>query len=667
MGCKASKPMAVVEHGDELAPVALNQTTSGSETSSDVVTEVKKDIEGCSDLMKKIVRMETLYGTPIEDIYEGVHDGFILGEGAGGVVRRIRHRTTGTDFAVKCLKKDRATEAKGLERLRNEIVLMSELSHPNIVRIEEVYESPNNIFIVQELCTGGDLFDRLEKLSDYHYTEAQCAKLVQQILGAVCYLHKNGITHRDLKLENFMFSSWDADSELRMIDFGLSKHFENGQHLHDQGVGTRYTVAPEVLSGDYTEKADLWSVGVVTFLLLSGESPFGGDCLSDDVKEVTQKIVNADFTFEPDNVWEGVSQAGKTFVKRLLNPDPNLRPSAKQVQKDPWLLNWANKNTHYKGNQLKRATVEALVAFKESSEVQRLLSEVLSFTLFPEQIADLRKEFEKIDKDGDGEICFMAFKQVLKETVDARTLEEIFDCVKTRKAAPTLRYHEFLAAVLSQIHLDDRNMRLAFDRLDSKRKGFLTVDDLLDVLGDSVDCDEFKRIWNCSAKTYNSHPYRITLFDFKNLIRGQAIEAISPISEKPVIELTEVAALSVALSRATKTARQEGSLLSAADPCVPVKPQHLCDTKNKILRGDTKETRHSRRSLQKLAEMRLAVLEASEIFDRELSNERSSLIAKRGSGTIPGGASPGADGRFERRRNRHRRKTVSSVAGMIGA
>jgi len=171
---------------------------------------------------------------PIEQIYEGVKDGPVLGSGVAGIVRLVTHRTTGVKYAVKCLDIGLIDTMEGLRQLRNEIFIMCQLDHPNIVRIEEVYESTNEIYILQELCLGGDLFDRLDEQSDMHYTEAQCARLVKQMLSAVRYLHSKGIIHRDLKLENFLFTTKAADSELKMIDFGLSKHFESGEALHDK-------------------------------------------------------------------------------------------------------------------------------------------------------------------------------------------------------------------------------------------------------------------------------------------------------------------------------------------------------------------------------------------------------------------------------------------------
>lgn len=391
-------------------------------------------------------------------------------------MRLVTHRDTGVKYATKCLDIGLVNSVEGLRQLRNEIFIMCQLDHPNIVRIEEVYESTNEIYIVQELCLGGDLFDRLDEQPDFHYTEAQCARLVKQMLSAVRYLHHKGIIHRDLKLENFLFTSQNPDSELKMIDFGLSKHFELGEALHDK-VGTPYTVAPEIIQGSYDEKSDIWAVGVIAYLLLSGETPFGG-LDGENLVIVKENIMRAELLFEPLDVWEQVSSDGKSFVKRMLQADPKKRPTAKEAQKDDWIQVWAKKDIA-EGNKLSSKTLESLVAFKETSDMQKILSEVLSFTLLTDQIADLRQEFELIDSDGDGEISLFALRKVLMENAEAgmlgalteQEIDDIFDAMKIRKNEPTIRWHEFLAAGLSQARVDDRNLRLAFDRLDTCRRG----------------------------------------------------------------------------------------------------------------------------------------------------------------------------------------------------
>ena len=206
-------------------------------SSSVDISAVKSSVQAGGDLHSKVVRMVTPWGKPIQDVYDGVHDGKILGSGVSGTVRLVTHKASKVQYAVKTMDLGLICSDAAIDQLKEEIQIMCQLDHPNIVRLEEVYEGFNEIFLVMELCLGGDLFDRLDEQSDYHYTEAQCARLVKQMLSGVRYLHSKHIIHRDLKLENFLFSSTDPDGVLKMIDFGLSKHFTFGQVHHD-AVGT---------------------------------------------------------------------------------------------------------------------------------------------------------------------------------------------------------------------------------------------------------------------------------------------------------------------------------------------------------------------------------------------------------------------------------------------
>ena len=211
------------------------------------------------------------------------------------------------------------------------------------------------------------------------------------MLCSVRYIHSKGIIHRDLKLENFLFSSTEPDSELKMIDFGLSKHFKFGEVQHE-AVGTPYTVAPEVIRGSYDERCDVWALGVITFLLLSGDPPFGGCGGPEPLLTVRENIINGRYAFEPEDVWEHVSSEARDFIKKLLVTDPNRRPTAREVQRSTWLGKWASREKALQDPMLNPSVVSSLVNFKEYSDMRKLLCEVLSFTLLPDQIADLRKE-----------------------------------------------------------------------------------------------------------------------------------------------------------------------------------------------------------------------------------------------------------------------------------
>lgn len=486
-------------------------------------------MHSAGDLTQTVVRMETPFGKPIDEIYDGVYDGQVLGQGVAGTVRRIRHRTTGVEYACKELDISGIDSERGLRQLRDEISIMCQLDHPNIVRIEEVYEETNKIYLVQELCLGGELYDRLDQQTDLHYTEATCARLVKQIVSAVRYLHSKGVIHRDLKLENFLFTTVEGDSELKMIDFGLSKHFEIGDVQNEQ-VGSRYTCAPEILKGRYDEKCDVWAIGVITYLLLCGDAPFGGCYEGECIADVKHAILSGDIPFEPADIWEDTSDLSKKFVRRLLQVDPAKRPTAREVQRDDWLRTYASKDAVSESNVLNPRIVQALVNFKGYSEMRRLLHEVLSFTLLPEQIVELREEFEKIDNDNDGEITLAELQTCLLNAgggalggLTEAEVEDLFDALKVNKNDTTIRWHGFIAAGLSQCQIDNRNLQLAFDRLDVHRKGYVTFDDLTDLLGTSPDTlKSIEKMWKESMHQCGCKTDKISYDDFILLMKGQS-------------------------------------------------------------------------------------------------------------------------------------------------
>lgn len=490
-----------------------------------------------------MVHIETPFGLPIEAVYDGVHDGEELGDGIAGIVRRITHRDTGIHRAVKRLDLSLVTSDKDMDRLLDEIKIMCCLDHPNVVCLEEVYEGENELFLTQELCEGGDLFDRLDNQSNFCYTEAGCARLIKQIISSVSYLHSKDIIHRDLKLENFLFQDKTDDSELIMIDFGLSKHFVKGEVQHEV-VGTPYTVAPEVILGKgYDEKCDVWGIGVIAYLLLSGETPFGGACEDDDKREVKRKILSGNVSFESE-YWDHVSESAVDFIKSLLKLDPEERPSASELKKHPWLKSMKRNGANGVDElSLSSHVVNGLVSFKELSSTRKFLREIISYTLQPDQITGLHAEFEKIDVSDKGEISLSCFKEALIANSDQHSLSEteieaIFNGLKVRNTDMSIRWHEFIAACLSQCSIDDRNIRLAFDRLDTERKGFITLKDLkkaMDFYGSDSRYD-LQSEWINNVLDYKSDKQNMTFDDFYKLLKldkERDIGSPKPMKSKP--------------------------------------------------------------------------------------------------------------------------------------
>jgi len=516
--------------GSQIHDSLHSMTSVKSAIGLDSIIEARRE-DG--DLVKNMVHIEAPFGKPIEEVYDGVHDGRVLGKGVTGLVRLATHKATGIKYAVKCLNLSKFDTEESWRQLRDEVFITCQLDHPNIVRLEEVYESHSEIYLVQELCLGGELYDRLDDQPDYHYTEEICARLVKQMLSSVRYLHSKGIVHRDLKLENFLFISAAKDSELKLIDFGLSKHFSRGE-IHHESVGTPYSVAPEVILGNYDERCDIWAIGVITYLLLSGEPPFGGCGGPEPLMTVRANILKGEFEFEPKELWQNISQEAKDFITQLLVINPNNRPTSRDAQTLEWLKLWASteKKQDKSMGKLNSNVVKALINFKEYSDMRKLLCEVLSFTLLPDQIIDLRREFGKMDTDGSGEIGCNSFKKVLMQNagegmlggLTEKKVEDIFNAMRVRKSEATINWHEFIAAGLSQCKVDDRNLRLAFDRLDSDHKNYITLDDVLNLMGNDGKKDDLKQMYDDSLDQCQCTQSRITYEDFLLLMKGQTIK-----------------------------------------------------------------------------------------------------------------------------------------------
>ena len=182
-----------------------------------------------------------------------------------------------------------------------------------------------------ECCTGGELFDLLYDQEGAKFAEKDALNLAIKMCSALNYLHENKIIHRDLKLENFIFTRKGAEGEIKLIDFGLSKAYLEGEHMR-KVAGTSYYMAPEVLRGDYSEEADMWSFGVVVFMLLSGRCPFGGK----DDEQIQANVLRGKYLFKKA-AWEGVSNAAKDFINKLLVQDYKKRMTAKQALQHPWM------------------------------------------------------------------------------------------------------------------------------------------------------------------------------------------------------------------------------------------------------------------------------------------------------------------------------------------
>jgi len=253
-----------------------------------------------------------------------------LGRGGFSVVVKATKKDTKDVVAVKIIEKNQSEEE--LQLLQREIDILKKLHHHNIILLKDVYDEKETIYLVMELVQGGELFDQI--VSRGTYSEADAANIVRQILDAVAYMHDNGIAHRDLKPENLLCSG-DEHNTIKVTDFGLSKDFSTASLR--TSCGTPDYVAPEVLKGQpYDNTVDIWSIGVITYILLCGFPPFYGNT----DQQIFEKILRVEYDF-PSPDWDHISVEAKQFIKSILVPEPSKRPSALEAIEMDWIKNKA--------------------------------------------------------------------------------------------------------------------------------------------------------------------------------------------------------------------------------------------------------------------------------------------------------------------------------------
>ena len=399
----------------------------------------------------------------------------VLGQGGYGKVYRVKNKKTGEIRACKQLSK---LNIDDLEKFQREISILMKADHPNIIKLYEYFESKNNFYLVMEECNGGELFDKIiEHIdNDEMYTEKEAAEIIMEIMSAIEYCHNNGICHRDLKPENLLYfkKGDEKDNPIKIIDFGLSQKIDIKKILSSK-VGTAYYVSPEILSGKYNEKCDIWSAGVILYVLLSGDPPFNGP--SDRV--IYSKIKNMKFDF-PSNKWNSISSEAKDLLNHMLVPE-NERYTAKQVLAHPWFKN-------VKEKKLEKLNFSSKF-FKDYNLMNKLQKAILLFIasrLSENEILNLKEIFKAFDVNNDGQISYNEFKEGLKKIknneINEKEINECFSSIDTDKNGK-IDYTEFLAASLEkQIFLKEEKLYEAFSVFDKDHNGKITKEELMSVL-----------------------------------------------------------------------------------------------------------------------------------------------------------------------------------------
>eukprot|EP00638_Chattonella_subsalsa_P011219 CAMPEP_0117802558 /NCGR_PEP_ID=MMETSP0948-20121206/15814_1 /TAXON_ID=44440 /ORGANISM="Chattonella subsalsa, Strain CCMP2191" /LENGTH=492 /DNA_ID=CAMNT_0005635405 /DNA_START=188 /DNA_END=1667 /DNA_ORIENTATION=+ len=416
-----------------------------------------------------------------------------LGHGHYGVVRKCQNRQSGEWFAIKTIRKQKVNR---IESLKREIEILQSIDHPSIIKLYDVFEDEKYLHLITQLCTGGELFDRIiakTHSEEGHYSERDAANIVHSILDAIAYCHNLHICHRDLKPENFLFETPDEDANLKIIDFGLSRVEDiSKKGVMTTRVGTPYYIAPEVLGRHYTKACDLWSIGVIMYILLCGYPPFYGD----NDTEIFSSVQRAKFYF-PSPEWDSISDEAKHLINQLLSKEPDdKRPTAEQALADAWFEKVLTDEAMGQPIKIAAFMRDRLKQFVGMNKLKKHALNIIANQLTEAEIGHLKKVFSAIDDDGNGVITLeelrMAMRMEGMEAVEAEVMA-LMDGIDI-DGSHSLDYQEFLAAVVDRnIFIREENIRAAFQYFDKEGSGAIRPQDLVEIFGSIQHAEEATR------------------------------------------------------------------------------------------------------------------------------------------------------------------------------
>jgi calcium-dependent protein kinase len=397
-----------------------------------------------------------------------------LGEGAYGAVYKVQQRTTLFLRAVKAIKRKHVDSTS----FSNEIAVLKTVDYPNIIKLFDCYYDNNYYYMVEEYCSGGDLFDYIQK--QHSFSERKAAIIFKQLISAVNHLHKKKIVHRDLKPENIVFIKTNKKDDIfiKIIDFGTSVSIKHG-HL-TQELGTIYYIAPEVFKNKYNEKADVWSCGIILYTMLCGHPPFMGN-KEDTIKN---KILNSQLTF-PEKEFKNVSKEAIEYIKQLLEYNPDNRLSAESALENNWLKTMSEKTSD--DVILSGDIITNLSKFNSIVSLQKATLAFLANQIsINQEIQKLKDEFDKIDENKDGEISKNELVKCLETMYPygeaIKKANEIFAEIDFNNDG-SISFSEFLTVNMKKEKLLNEDMLTkAFKLFDIDGNGYITINELKETM-----------------------------------------------------------------------------------------------------------------------------------------------------------------------------------------
>ena len=420
-----------------------------------------------------------------------------IGKGTFSTIFTVQNKT---NFKVYCCKQILKSKIADLLKFKNEINILSKIDHPNVIHIFEIFEDERHISIIMENCTGGEFFQKIiEKFEQGQtFTEKEAVPIFKQLISALSCCHSQGICHRDIKPENILFLNNTPDSPIKIIDFGLSKIFGEirplmkgnkiEKNITGARVGTSFYMSPEVLQGNYDNKCDIWSCGVILYLMLCGYPPFYGETDHEIFKAISRKK----FSF-PEDEWKSISDDAKDLIKHMIC-DPDKRYNADNILAHQWVEKCApnaKEALNLNSNSLKN--------YNNLYKITKLVLDFIAQRIGECDISTLRAIFEEMDTNKDGTLTINEIKNAIYKIdkiadIDEDEKNDILKSLDTDKSQ-RFEYNEFISACMEQkSYLREEHLINTFMMLDFDGSGKISKPEILYALNGDIDNETLDKL-----------------------------------------------------------------------------------------------------------------------------------------------------------------------------
>lgn len=475
----------------------LLRLSGGSSKDSPLKNHIQAELRGSGVIKANSVDIRSLMlkGDTTKSYQRYYQKLSALGQGAFGAVYKVKHKKSG---ALRALKEVQINSEEDSRYVLIELEAMIKLDHPNILKLYEFYESPKCLYLVTEICSGGDFGE----LGRGQFTQKEVRMLFRDVFAALAYCHDQGVAHRDMKFENCLIDASEKPKRAKLIDFGLAG-LQKGKNNHwmKEQLGTKYWVAPEVVDASisYGVECDIWAVGVMLFILYVDEHPCAADAHTLPQKLLLRKIEKAEVRFKILDQ-QRIPKDLKKLVHGLLEKNPSKRITAREALQSPWIAEvdqqMLRDSLNARDSKPMSGVIDRLRQYRGYTQYEKAVLALVAHQKREQTVRDLKEVFLSLDVDKTGTLSESEIAVALKQsgiTLDKREMHEIFNSLDASHDGK-VHIGEWLAATIEPHSLNsEQSMDQVFDFFDLDHTGQISRQELITVLGNEKEAEEVMR------------------------------------------------------------------------------------------------------------------------------------------------------------------------------